>query len=78
MTAYPVVKSKEVIAALKRNGFCEENGHGDGGHVRLVRDGKAVSVPTHGAGRVLSPVSLRILQKKLGLNKDQFVKLISE
>ena len=78
MTPIPVLKSKEVISALKRHGFEMENGHGDGGHVRLVRADCVVHIPSHGRAQTLSQPALRILRNQLGVSREEFVRLMTE
>ena len=71
----PVLKGREIIAALSKKGF-EEVRRSPGSHVQLAHpDGRRVTVPDHGAtdiGRGL----LRKILRDAELSRDEFCSLL--
>ncbi|MBI2896831.1 MAG: type II toxin-antitoxin system HicA family toxin [Deltaproteobacteria bacterium] len=64
MTKPPVVKAREVVAALRRADFAVH--HQTGSHVRLRhRDGRRVTVPMHGGDVPLG--TLRRIAERAGI-----------
>jgi len=75
MPRLPTVKPRQVIQALQRIGF--EVDHQTGSHVVLLRvsDGRRVVVPWH--NRDLSRgLTLRLI-RSAGLERDEFVELLT-
>ncbi|MCY3818877.1 MAG: type II toxin-antitoxin system HicA family toxin [Gammaproteobacteria bacterium] len=71
MPTAPVLKPREVIAALAALGFEEVRQRGS--HKRLRHpDGRTTTVPVHG-GRDVSPILLRRIARDVGLTVQEFV-----
>jgi predicted RNA binding protein YcfA (HicA-like mRNA interferase family) len=74
MPKLPSLRSREVIAALKKVGFYESRQRGS--HVILRRDdpAKSVSVPAH--NQPLKTGTLRSIIRQAGLTVDEFLELL--
>lgn len=75
MTQLPVLKPKEVVAALEKLGFRKHRQKGS--HLIMVRDGDAIHqpvVPLH--SKDLSKGILRAIIRQLDLTVDEFVKYL--
>lgn len=76
MAKLPVLKPKQVIAALERGGFYIH--HQRGSHVRLLHKTRAdlhVTVPVHNKDIPPSLLKHRIL-KQAALTEEEFLKLL--
>ena len=62
-----LVKGKEFIKRLKRNGVEIIEGRGKGGHVWAIHNGRKTTVPFHGSTDV-DPNFLKMICKQLGLD----------
>ncbi len=71
MGTVPVLKSKEVVAILKRLGFFEVRQRGSHKQFRNS-EGRGTTVPFH-AGRDISPILLRKIAKDIGLTVEEFL-----
>jgi predicted RNA binding protein YcfA (HicA-like mRNA interferase family) len=71
MAGVPVLKPREVIALLTRQGFVEVRQRGSHKQFRHP-DGRATTVPFH-AGRDISPILLRQIAKDIGLTVDELL-----
>ncbi len=71
MAALPVLRSRQVVAALRRAGFTVH--HQSGSHAILRNAGAAlrVTVPMH--NRDLKPGTLRAIIREAGMSVDEFV-----
>ena len=75
MPQLPILKSREVIAALERAGFVVVRQKGS--HVRLQHeDGRVVTVPVH-PGQDIGRGLLRKILRDAELSRDEFVDLLS-
>lgn len=74
MARLPVCRPREVIAALKRDGFALD--HHTGSHAILYKPGHPhpVSVPEH--HKDMKPGTLRRIIKDAGLSVEQFSLLL--
>ena len=70
MPPLPVLRSREVIAALKRAGFSVRSGKGS--HVKLYRGTRFCVVPNH-PGRDLKPGTLNAIIDQSGLTLEEFL-----
>lgn len=71
MPGRPVLKPREVVAALHKLGFVEVRQRGSHKQFRH-EDGRTTTVPFHGS-RDLSPILLRQIAKDIGLTIDEFL-----
>ncbi|MYF08267.1 MAG: type II toxin-antitoxin system HicA family toxin [Rhodospirillaceae bacterium] len=71
MSPVPVLKPREAIAILKALGFVEVRQRGSHKQFRHP-DGRATTVPVHGA-RDLSPILLRRIARDAGMSVRDFV-----
>ncbi len=71
MGTVPVLKSKEVVAILKRLGFFEVRQRGSHKQFRNS-EGRGTTVPFH-AGRDISPILLKKIAKDIGLTVEEFL-----
>lgn len=75
MTQLPVLKPKEVVAALEKLGFRKH--HQKGSHLIMVRDGDTIHqpvVPLH--HKDLAKGTLRAIIRQLDLTVDEFIKYL--
>ena len=75
MSALPVLRPREVVAALVRAGFVAH--HQTGSHLVLKRAGvppRRVTVPMH--GRDLKTGTLRSIVRESGMTVDEFLDLL--
>ncbi|MBM4162328.1 MAG: addiction module toxin, HicA family [Ignavibacteria bacterium] len=71
MARLPVLKGREIIAALRKIGYAQTRQRGS--HIRLQCEGrKSVTVPTHRVGRGL----LRKILRDADLTPEQFQRLL--
>ena len=71
MPRIPVLKPREVIAALERMGF--ELARQKGSHKQFRHtDGRATTVPDH-SGRDIAPPLLRQILKDINVSLDEFL-----
>ena len=72
--ALPVMKPKEVIAALEKAGF--ELRRQTGSHAIMYKPGirRSISIPQH--PKDLPKGTLRAIIREAGLTKDEFLKLL--
>jgi predicted RNA binding protein YcfA (HicA-like mRNA interferase family) len=68
----PVLKPREVVAALRSLGFVEIRQRGSHKQFRHL-DGRVTTVPFH-EGRDLSPILLRKIARDIGLSVDDIVR----
>lgn len=70
----PSLRSQEVIAALKKDGWHEQRQRGS--HLHLKKEGAAgrVTVPVH--SKPLTPGTLRNIIKQAGLTVEEFLELL--
>jgi predicted RNA binding protein YcfA (HicA-like mRNA interferase family) len=77
MTRLPVVKPKEVIAALKKAGYVVQRQKGSHVHLRHPQRPGLVTIPFH--NRDLLPNTLKtIIEKQAGMSVSEFVKLLAK
>ena len=74
MARLPVLKPREVSAALEKLGFAEVRQRGSHKQYRHS-DGRRTTVPFHG-GRDISPFLLRQIIKDIRLTSDEFLDAI--
>jgi predicted RNA binding protein YcfA (HicA-like mRNA interferase family) len=75
MAKLPVVKARELLAALQALGFVIH--HQRGSHAQLKHpDGRRVTVPIH-SGKDIRRGTLRGIITDIGLSVDEFVKLLN-
>lgn len=75
MPRLPMLKGREVIAALEKAGF--QVTRQKGSHMRLKHeDGRTVTVPLH-AGQTVGKGLLRKILRDAELTTDQFLNLLS-
>jgi len=75
MDSLPVLKPRQVIAALLRSGFYLH--HQTGSHARLVHETKSnlrITVPIH--SKDMPKGTLRRIIRQAGLTVDEFLKLL--
>jgi len=75
MDSLPVIRPRQVINALLRNGFCLH--HQTGSHARLVhktRSDLKVAVPIH--SKDIPKVTLKRIIRQANLTVDEFLKLL--
>ena len=75
MTKLPVLRAKDIVAALGRAGFIIHHQHGS--HVRLRREGnptRNVTVPVHAVD--IPQGTLRRIIEQAGLTADEFRDLL--
>ena len=71
MTALPVLKAEELVAALKRNGFIAARQKGS--HLRMKHpDGRVTSIPVH-QGQDIGRGLLRKILRDIELSIDQLL-----
>jgi predicted RNA binding protein YcfA (HicA-like mRNA interferase family) len=70
----PVLKPREVAAALERQGFAEVRQRGSHKQYRHP-DGRGTTVPFHGS-RDVSPFLLRQIIKDIRLTPEEFAELL--
>ena len=75
MARLPVLKPREVAAALAKLGFAEVRQRGSHKQYRHP-DGRGTTVPFHGS-RDLSPFLLRQIIKDIRLTPDEFLQHLS-
>lgn len=74
MAKLPVVKARELLAALKRMGFIVH--HQRGSHVQMKHsDGRRITVPVH-ANKDIRRGTLRAIISDLGISVEEFVELL--
>ena len=69
----PVLKSREVVALLKRLGFREIRQRGSHKQFRHPDDGRTTTVPFHGAGRDIAPSLLRQIARDIRLSVNELL-----
>jgi predicted RNA binding protein YcfA (HicA-like mRNA interferase family) len=74
MTSFPAVKGKDLISALRREGFVVIRIKGSHHFIRHS-DGRATVVPVH-AGETLGPGLLASILRDLKLTREQLQKLL--
>ena len=74
MTSFPEVKGKDLIAALRGQGFAVIRVKGSHHFIRHT-DGRATVVPVH-AGETLGPGLLSQILRDCGLDREQFRSLL--
>ena len=74
MTSFPSVKGKDLIAALRGEGFTVIRIKGSHHFIRH-NDGRATVVPVH-AGETLGPGLLASILRDLKLTREQLQKLL--
>lgn len=75
MAKLPVVKARELLAALQHLGFVVS--HQLGSHMQLKHpDGRRVTVPVH-AGKDIRRGTLRGIVNDIGLSVDEFVEALN-
>jgi predicted RNA binding protein YcfA (HicA-like mRNA interferase family) len=67
----PVLKPREVVAALRSLGFVETRQRGSHKQFRHP-DGRCTTVPDHG-GRDVSPILLRKIARDVGLTVEELI-----
>jgi predicted RNA binding protein YcfA (HicA-like mRNA interferase family) len=72
MPKLPVVKPRQVIAALERAGFVQVRQRGS--HLRLKRGNLSVTVPIHPGD--LSPNVLRSILRQAHMTLEEFLNLL--
>jgi predicted RNA binding protein YcfA (HicA-like mRNA interferase family) len=72
MGKYPVLKSREVVAILRRLGFVEVRQRGSHKQYRHP-DGRCTTVPCH-RGRDISPILLRQIARDIELTVEDLLK----
>lgn len=73
MSKLPVLRAREVVAALQRAGFVIH--HQTGSHARLRHsDGRSVTVPVHAGDVPLG--TLRRIIAQTGMTLDEFERLL--
>lgn len=74
MSRLPALRPRDVIGALKRDGFVEH--HQKGSHLYLVhsRTARMTCVPVH--PRDVKPGTLRAILSQAGLSREQFLRLL--
>jgi predicted RNA binding protein YcfA (HicA-like mRNA interferase family) len=72
MPKLPVVKPRQVIAALERAGFVQVRQRGS--HLRLKRGNLSVTVPIHPGD--LSPNVLRSILRQAHMTPEEFLNLL--
>jgi len=76
MTKLPIIKAKELVAALQRMGFIVH--HQRGSHVQMKHaDGRRVTVPVH-AGKDIRRGTLRGIVNDLGVSVDEFIEILKK
>lgn len=70
----PRVSGKDVLAALKRNGFTPVDIEGSH-HYLLSPAGKIVTVPVHGQS-ILKPKTLKSILNQAGLTVEELIDLL--
>lgn len=71
MAPVPVLKPREVVALLQKQGFVEVRQRGSHKQFRHA-DGRVTTVPFH-AGRDISPTLLRQIARDIGLTVDELI-----
>lgn len=71
MGSVPVLKPREVVAALEKLGFIEARQRGSHKQFRHA-DGRSTTVPFH-SGRDISPTLLRKIARDIGLTVDELL-----
>ena len=71
MGSVPVLKPREVVAALEGHGFVEARQRGSHKQFRHA-DGRSTTVPFH-SGRDISPTLLRKIARDIGLTVDELL-----
>ena len=74
MTSFPAVKGKDLIAALRGQGFTVIRIKGSHHFIRHA-DGRATVVPVH-AGETLGPGLLASILRDIKMTRDQLHKLL--
>ena len=71
----PSLSAREVVAALRRAGFVEMPGRGDGSHRWLIGGEplRGVTVPDH---RTIKRGTLSKIVRDAGLSRDEFLALL--
>lgn len=75
MTRLPRVSGKEVLAALRRNGFAVVHIRGSHHYLRKEGSGKLVVVPVHGSS-VLPTGTLKSILSQAELTASQFESIL--
>lgn len=71
----PRVDRQQLIRALKRAGFAEQQQRGSHLHLKRESDGKRVTVPVH-KGRIAPIGTLRAILRDADISADQFRELL--
>ena len=74
MTRLPVLKPKQVLAALERAGFVVVRVKGSHYQLQNPHDRRRVTVPFH--GRDVTRATLNSILSQSGLSVDDFLKLV--
>lgn len=74
MTSFPAVKGKDLIAALRSQGFTVIRVRGSHHFIRHA-DGRATVVPVH-AGETLGPGLLASILRDLKMTREQLQQLL--
>ncbi len=72
MPKLPVVKPREVVAALEKAGFYQVRQHGS--HLQLKRGNLLVTVPMHGGD--LTPATLRSILRQAQMSVEELLTLL--
>ncbi|MCU0621500.1 MAG: type II toxin-antitoxin system HicA family toxin [Gemmatimonadales bacterium] len=72
MGSLPILRPRQVIAALERRGFLEVRQRGSHKQFRHP-DGRSTTVPVHGA-RDIAPALLRQILRDIGLSVEEFLR----
>lgn len=71
MGSLPILRARQVIAALERHGFREIRQRGSHKQFRHA-DGRSTTVPVH-AARDIAPALLRQILRDIGLTVEEFL-----
>ncbi|MCD4687304.1 MAG: type II toxin-antitoxin system HicA family toxin [Anaerolineae bacterium] len=74
MPKLPSVRSREVIAALKKAGWTEQRQMGSHRHMKHSERGGRVTIPVH--SKSLAKGTLRNIIRQAGLTVDEFLALL--
>jgi predicted RNA binding protein YcfA (HicA-like mRNA interferase family) len=72
MPKLPVVKPREVVAALEKAGFYQVRQHGS--HLQLKRGNLLVTIPMHSGD--LTPGTLHSILRQAQMSVDEFLTLL--
>lgn len=76
MTTFPSLTGKEIISALKKEGFAVERQRGSHVFLRHV-DGRATVVPLH-AGETIGPGLMSKILRDVEMTRDNILKLLKK